>query len=702
MGVFDFLSEGMKTADNIAERTAINAAFFGMAPDWLVTDIQNTMRSIGIPLPSSISPSGISQLGATTLVIGGILAAIVTIILRFAYGIFQRYMLFAISMAIIITGIVLYETDKITPLRTLLRWVETASYFALMGVIAWIIIWLIGIKQIYFFEKGPKSGGNDEGPSLPMVTFGLAVFLVLSITILLLVEAFVPSFESNYKVGDYVWSNSYILLGVPLILILIEVWRMWKGVSGKEKGRAKDSLLTTLFNTFPLVDIFKNVGLMERIEHLKKGYVIGPKSLTMFRMGWTALFLFVATIITIKAIPELDSFIGKITENFTNKIREGFTSKKNEDDEDDDEDVEEPFVDKTAVAEGPTDSEQVTLVNIQPVSVKQAGYMGPKERGGSFETDITVINAIREGVRFFVLQIDYLEKAPGGSGFDPINVPTLLYRDDKGALISKNGASIADIAKKLSTYAFNADFPSNTQPLIVYLHFVRTPDLISSPNKYLKYMMDVAAALQPIQSLILNKHDSTDFTRQKNERVLLYSPLKNFEKKILLWTNADTSVFRSVEKLSIAPIALNQDLDYMVSMRVYLDNSKDTFGITTVAPDTAYAVIVPFKRLKGMKDKRGVTNKEKQDFAMKGKTRFVIAMPGQTEEVTQADIDKVLKTTGVNTVPMNLFGKSAPSIKSQLTLWGGATFFRMKPALIQSSKAAVAGYTPPPNVLNRL
>jgi hypothetical protein len=487
MGVFDFISEGMKGADNVAERVAINAAFFGMAPDWLVTDIQNTMRAIGVPLPSAISPSGMSQLGATTLVLGGIVAAVFTLILGFLYGLFQRYMLFSISLAIIITGIVLYETDKKTPLRTLLRWVEAGSYMVLMGVVVWITIWLIGIKQIYFFEKGPKSDKNIGGPSFPMVAFGLAVFIQISIAILLLVETFVPSFKSNYKVGDYVWSNRYILVGVPLFLILIELWRMWNGVSGMEKGRAKDSLLNTLFNTFPVIDIFKNVGLMDIDERLKKGYVIGPKSLTMFRLGWTALFLFLATIITVKALPELDSFIGKITENFTNKIRESFTSKKDAGDEDD---VEEPFVDKTAVAEGPTNSEQVTLVNIQPVSVKQAGYVGPTERGGEFETDITFINAIREGVRFFVLQIDYLEKAPGGSGFDPINVPTLLYRDDNGALISKNGASIADIAKQLSTYAFNTDFPSNTQPLIVYLHFVRTPDLISTPDKYLKYMME--------------------------------------------------------------------------------------------------------------------------------------------------------------------------------------------------------------------
>jgi len=195
MGVFDFISEGMKGADNIAERAAINAAFFGMAPDWLVTDIQNTMRSIGIPLPSAISPSGMSQLGATTLVLGGILAAVIAIIMRLAYGLFQKYMLFAISLAIIVTGIALYETDKKTPLRTLLRWVETASYFVLMGVITWIVIWLIGIKQIYFFEKGPKLNRNSGGPSFPMVAFGIAVFLVLFTAIIFLVEEFVPSFK---------------------------------------------------------------------------------------------------------------------------------------------------------------------------------------------------------------------------------------------------------------------------------------------------------------------------------------------------------------------------------------------------------------------------------------------------------------------------------------------------------------------------
>jgi hypothetical protein len=100
-----------------------------------------------------------------------------------------------------------------------------------------------------------------------------------------------------------------------------------------------------------------------------------------------------------------------------------------------------------------------------------------------------------------------------------------------------------------------------------------------------------------------------------------------------------------------------------------------------------------------MKDKKSEPNKEKQDFAIKGKSRFVIAMPGQTDNIKMKDVEKLLSTAGVNTVPMNLFGKSDPEIRDQISIWNGNPFYRMKPALLQSSKAAVAGYTPPPNIL---
>jgi hypothetical protein len=168
-GIFNFLSEQANGVDNLAERTAINAAFFGMAPEWLVTKIQDTMRSIGIPQPSAISPSGMSQLGATTLALGGIMAALFSLTFGFIYSLFQRYRLFTISLLIILVGLTLYKTDNKTPLRTLLRWVENGSYYILMGVLVWIIIWLIGIKQVPFFK--PDESDSPSEVSLSLVTF---------------------------------------------------------------------------------------------------------------------------------------------------------------------------------------------------------------------------------------------------------------------------------------------------------------------------------------------------------------------------------------------------------------------------------------------------------------------------------------------------------------------------------------------------
>ena len=591
-------AEGKQKMDNTAERAAISAGFFGLAPDWLVTDIQSDLRAVGIPLPDSLSPQGISTLGFETVGFITVIGAVAALIVRLLYAFWNKYMLFATCVFIIALGVTLFYTKNMKPLSGLLIFTSEIAVYIMIFILLWIIIWLMIIQKVSLYSP-----------------------------------------------------------------------------SGSEHPH--DNILHALFITFPFVEYFTS-------KSSKKINKIGPRSKEMLRIGWTALFLFAVCYITLSTLPGLETFIGSIKESFMNKKEE---------------DVEEAFEDKQAVADSTDNSEQVTLVNIQPVSVKQAGYVGLTEKDGEFNTTNAVINHIRAGVRFFVLQIDYLEQSPG-PGFDPVYTPTLLYRNNSGALISKNGASISDLAKQLSTYAFNRDFPTYSQPLILYLHFVRMPNILTEPERYMKFMASVAEALEPIRPLILDKYDSTDFTRQKGERVLLYSPLKNFEGKVLIWTNADTSIFRNTQKLSIGSVPLSQDLDYMACMRVYLEDSTDNFGVTTVASESpAYAIIVPFKRFNGMKDRRGVLNKEKHDYAMKNKSRFVIAMPDQTEDVTPKQIRNLLTSAGVNTVPMNLFGKSDVDIKDQISFWGDTVFLKMKPAVLQSSKAAVAGYTPPPNIL---
>jgi len=415
---------------------------------------------------------------------------------------------------------------------------------------------------------------------------------------------------------------------------------------------------------------------IEKDTHRKEAK-IGPTSMWIIGLGWIGLLFTAMVGITWQFHPELESFISKIKEGFTAATATAT----------------EPFLDVSSTAEAAPKADTVTLVNIQPVSIKQIGYVGPTERGGKFETDIGIINAIQAGVRFFTLQIDYLDTSPG-PGFDPINTPTLVYRSDSKAIISTNGASIADVAKQLSIYAFNNSFPTNAHPIVLYLHFVRTPNYISKPDKYMKFLSAVATALAPLNAHILSKTETTDFSRQSNERVLINTPVAAFENKALIFTNADTTIFRNAEKLGMTPVPMDQDLDYMTCMRVYLDDESDSLGITTsIADGVAHAVAVSYKRLNAL------SAEKKNQFAAKGKSRFVIAMAGQTEQVDQNMINALTKAAGVNTVPMNLFGKSDPEIKSQLSTWGGNYFTKMKPVTIRSTKVAVAGYTPPPNLI---
>ena len=564
--------------------------------------------------------------------------------------------------------------------------------------------WLIthiqaDLRAVGFDMPSAGSQGNViEGASVGLILAMIISAITVLLTLLFYKFPFFTFCLILICMGLYLFYSDKTapLKGLLKWTLIISSWTfglsllwviLWLGVKEKvpftNDKHPKDSISYALFNkTAPWAYILS--FFVDKDHHRNK--IIGPRSMAIMHIGWISLVLLLIVLGTYMNQPKLESFISS--------VREGFSGKKKKEDDD----VEESFVDKSSVADSTDPSDQITLANIQPVSIKQAGFMGPTEKGGKFETDLAVINAIRAGVRFFTLQIDYLETSPG-AGFDKINVPTLVYRDNSKAVVSTNGASIADLAKQFSIYAFNPDFPSNTQPLILYLHFVRTPNYITKPDAYMKYLSAVASALAPLQSMIVHGHDTTDFSRQKNERVLLYTPLSAFENKVLILTNADTSVFRNAQKLSMTPVSLDMDLDYMTAMRVYLDDEKDSFGVTSVASEgPAYAVIASYSRIKAMKGRRKDDDKKMTDFALKGKGRFVIAMPGQMENPSQDDINKLLTKAGVNTVPMNLFGTSDPDIKKQITLWGGNPFYRLKPALLQSTKVAVVGYTPPPNV----
>jgi uncharacterized membrane protein len=330
----------------------------------------------------------------------------------------------------------------------------------------------------------------------------------------------------------------------------------------------------------------------------------------------------------------------------------------------------------------PESDDQHTLVNIQPAAQKQIAYVGPNPRGGKFDPMTGISNVLGGGVRFFVVQIDYLDSDP--------KTPILIYRDKRRNKISTNTCSIADVAKALNTYAFNPQFPAGVQPLILYLHFVRTPNHITAPDAYVKFLGAVAEAMKSIQPLVLQREGDIVFSRQQSEKILLYTPMQTFEKKVLLFTNVDTSLFRNALTLGLTPVSSVQDLDLLVCMRVHLDDPTDPVG-ATVPDTTSNAAILSYSRLKKMK------SAQQQAFAQKGKTRFTIAMPDSEKDPSLDEIVNIMSHTGVNVIPTSLFGTVQQDILPSLKPWAKTPFYMLKPPALVSVKTATVGHSPSPS-----
>lgn len=313
------------------------------------------------------------------------------------------------------------------------------------------------------------------------------------------------------------------------------------------------------------------------------------------------------------------------------------------------------------------------FVNIQPLSIKQAAYIGPNVNGGKFNPEIGILSALNAGVRMFTLQIDYLDIKK--DGFEGPAIPTIVYRDDNGKLISSNGVSINEVATHLSK-AFSSEINHSEKPLIVYLHFLKLPyTRYDKPEKYIESLSSIAQALEPLMGNSLS-FGADNFSRQAREKLILRTSLNQLRGKVILMSNIDTSLFRQMEKIGMSPIEQKYDLDFLTNIRVYNYKEGDNLGLTEPPPENKIpaAIILPFDRIRSM------SPSERDVFANQNKHRFVIAMPSQ--EISNPSVDAIqiaLTKACVNSIPLNLFGESLESIQRKKAIWDSNTLFLTKP-----------------------
>ena len=329
--------------------------------------------------------------------------------------------------------------------------------------------------------------------------------------------------------------------------------------------------------------------------------------------------------------------------------------------------VKEKFVDAT-----PVSADKYTLVNLQPRTIKQAAFIGPLPEG-SFDTTGTA-QALRGGFRSFIFQIDYLDTNRGDKFAAP-GIPALLYRGDDGALLSTNSADINEVAQTIANLAFRPEVPNYTEPLIIYLHILRTPSVIRDPEGYKTFLSKIATALNPLAPNHLGMTPLGSFNRQKQESALINTPLNTFEGQVIILCNADTTIFRTAKGVDPA-----NDLDFWVNIRVYLSSSTDSFGVTQAPPagTTPSAVVV------GLSSLLGLSSQKADAFASQAKSQFVIALPSQLKNPTADEVDKAINTLGVNIVPIDIFSDAIEKTDALVAEYSNMTF-RPKPAGLRNA-----------------
>lgn len=292
-----------------------------------------------------------------------------------------------------------------------------------------------------------------------------------------------------------------------------------------------------------------------------------------------------------------------------------------------------------------------SLLNLQPVTVKESGFIGPVT-SGAYEERVFVQTALKSGIRSFVLYIDqYTGTAKDKLTFAEPGEPCFLHRNDSGGLISLNSGSILKFSTALAELAFSGTVPLSTSPIILILHGESAPDAITKPKEYLGFYSKVAEQLNPLIPFHLGLSPSGDYHRQGLENDLYRLPFKSFEKKIIILSTIDTELFRNVSRLNIPSYSPYKDLDFWIHAHIVHDKSSasqlgryiTSDDLETLSSDTSY------------------------------KGHFVIVLPKKMKNLSDNEMRKLL-SMGVNIIPLDIVTPDVNDTVITLKLWNTKTW----------------------------
>jgi hypothetical protein len=291
------------------------------------------------------------------------------------------------------------------------------------------------------------------------------------------------------------------------------------------------------------------------------------------------------------------------------------------------------------------------FVNFYSLGCRYTGYIGPVDEG-YWDPDLAVQLAVNAGCRTFILEIDYLDECSG----DTIKYfPRIVVRDAQGKMRIKYNSNrpicnspqhsnIRDVCDKINFYAFASGCQNASDPVVIVLYFLRQPPGSYKSKTVLDYYSNVAKALAPFQNrLLTNELDGGTYYRQKQEGRLLINNIKEYNGKVLIFSNANTTGFR--ESQTYSP---NEDLDFLTNLRLFYTQTK--LGVT--ANDGA----APFGILETAEDYTVIPTDRADEVAENTKLRWTVCLSQDpTKSVTKDTYNKITSTYGVHCVPLILF-----------------------------------------------
>ena len=288
------------------------------------------------------------------------------------------------------------------------------------------------------------------------------------------------------------------------------------------------------------------------------------------------------------------------------------------------------------------------LNNFYALGCRYTGYIGPIE-DGYFSPTASVQMAVNAGCRVFVLDIDYIDKQCKTGNY----VPRIVVRDGKGRMmiqyndqyqLNNPTGEIRQVCDAINTYAFGAGCQNAEDPVIIVLYFLRTPPGDSRSNTVLRYYSAVAKSLEVFKNRLLsNETTGGIFHRQKQESLLLKGSIKNYQGKVLIFSNSNTKGFRD----TTLSFPSNEDLDFLVNVQLSYSQSK--MGSTENDLTT-------FGILQSADDYMTIPSSKKSDIIGQTRNKWTICLSSNPSlPVSKETFEFITKTYGVQCVPANLF-----------------------------------------------